>query len=77
MIVIPGARHEILMERDAIREQFWAAFDAFIPGTPDTADRRPRSERAAEQAPLAAEKLEGGGVDPAVAGSDHGAPVGG
>ena len=34
-IVIPGARHEILMERDAIREQFWAAFDAFIPGTPD------------------------------------------
>jgi lysophospholipase len=34
-IVIPGARHEILMERDAIREEFWAAFDAFIPGTPD------------------------------------------
>lgn len=34
-IVIPGARHEILMERDAIREQFWAAFDAFIPGSPD------------------------------------------
>jgi lysophospholipase len=34
-IVIPGARHEILMERDEIREQFWAAFDAFIPGTPD------------------------------------------
>jgi len=35
-IVIPGARHEILMERDAIREQFWAAFDAFIPGSPNT-----------------------------------------
>lgn len=34
-IVIPGARHEILMERDEIREQFWAAFDAFIPGSPD------------------------------------------
>ncbi len=33
VIVIPGARHEILMERDAIREQFLAAFDAFIPGT--------------------------------------------
>ena len=33
-IVIPGARHELLMERDAIREQFWAAFDAFIPGSP-------------------------------------------
>ena len=33
VIVIPGARHEILMERDPIREQFFAAFDAFIPGT--------------------------------------------
>jgi lysophospholipase len=32
-IVIPGARHEILMERDSVREAFWAAFDAFIPGT--------------------------------------------
>jgi len=31
-IGIPGARHEILMERDEIRGQFWAAFDAFIPG---------------------------------------------
>jgi lysophospholipase len=34
-IVLPGSRHEILMERDEIREQFWAAFDAFIPGTAD------------------------------------------
>ncbi|MCC5977452.1 MAG: alpha/beta hydrolase [Salinarimonas sp.] len=33
VIILPGARHEILMERDAIREQFWAAFDNFIPGT--------------------------------------------
>jgi lysophospholipase len=32
LIVIPDSRHEILMERDHIREQFWAAFDAFIPG---------------------------------------------
>ncbi|MGE0210061.1 MAG: alpha/beta fold hydrolase [Parvibaculaceae bacterium] len=31
--VIEGARHEILMERDLYREQFWAAFDAFM-GTP-------------------------------------------
>jgi lysophospholipase len=30
-ITIPGARHEILFERDACRDQFWAAFDAFIP----------------------------------------------
>lgn len=33
-VIIPGARHEILMERDPIRAQFWAAFDAFIPGDP-------------------------------------------
>ncbi len=32
-ITLRGARHEILMEQDAIREQFWAAFDAFVPGT--------------------------------------------
>jgi lysophospholipase len=34
-IVLPGARHEIMMERDSIRDLFWAAFDAFVPGTPD------------------------------------------
>jgi lysophospholipase len=33
-LVIAGARHEILMERDHYRTQFWAAFDAFVPGTP-------------------------------------------
>jgi len=33
-LMISGARHEILMERDIFREQFWAAFDAFVPGTP-------------------------------------------
>jgi lysophospholipase len=32
-VVIPGARHEILMEQDHYRSQFWAAFDAFVPGT--------------------------------------------
>jgi lysophospholipase len=31
-LVLPGARHEILHERDDIRKQFWAAFDAFVPG---------------------------------------------
>ncbi len=31
-IVIRGARHELLMERDACREQVWAAFDSFISG---------------------------------------------
>lgn len=33
MVTIQGARHEILMEQDIYREQFWAAFDAFIPGS--------------------------------------------
>ncbi len=32
LIVLPGARHEILTESDPIRADFWAAFDAFIPG---------------------------------------------
>ena len=32
-IVVPGARHEIMQEQDLFRDQFWAAFDAFIPGT--------------------------------------------
>jgi lysophospholipase len=32
-LVIPGARHEILQEQDRFRGQFWAAFDAFVPGT--------------------------------------------
>lgn len=31
-IEIPGAAHELMMEADAYREQFWAAFDAFLPG---------------------------------------------
>ncbi|HML13351.1 MAG TPA: alpha/beta hydrolase [Xanthobacteraceae bacterium] len=33
-LVISGSRHEILMERDRFRLQFWAAFDAFVPGSP-------------------------------------------
>lgn len=32
-IVVAGAKHEILQERDQLREQFWAAFDAYIPGS--------------------------------------------
>jgi lysophospholipase len=33
-LVISGSQHEILMERDRFRSQFWAAFDAFVPGSP-------------------------------------------
>ncbi|WP_230531406.1 alpha/beta fold hydrolase [Microvirga roseola] len=72
-IVIPGAKHEILMERDEIREQFWAAFDAFIPGTPDRvleAEPEPAAER------LPAEELDGGGMDAAVAGGDDAPALG-
>jgi len=32
-LVIAGAKHELLQERDEIRDQFWAAFDAYIPGS--------------------------------------------
>ncbi len=32
--VIEGAKHEILQEQDGYRAQFWAAFDAFVPGAP-------------------------------------------
>jgi lysophospholipase len=31
-VVVEHSRHEIMMERDHVREQFWAAFDAFIEG---------------------------------------------
>ena len=37
LLMIHGARHEILQEADIYREQFLAAFDAFIPGTDETA----------------------------------------
>jgi lysophospholipase len=78
-IVIPGARHEILMERDEIRDLFWAAFDAFIPGSSDEpiSTREPvpvTDERDEETAwafeRSAAEEFEGRGMDAAVAGSD-------
>lgn len=32
-IELRGALHEIMMERDDIRELFWAGFDAFVPGS--------------------------------------------
>ena len=32
-LVVVGAKHELLMEQDRFRLQFWAAFDAFVPGT--------------------------------------------
>ena len=39
VIVLEHSEHEILSERDAIRERFWAAFDAFIPGSRGEAEK--------------------------------------
>jgi lysophospholipase len=44
-IVLAGAKHEILQERDQLREQFWAAFDAYVPGSR-------RLQRISEQAEI-------------------------
>jgi lysophospholipase len=33
-LVVVGSLHELMMEQDRYRMQFWAAFDAFVPGTP-------------------------------------------
>jgi lysophospholipase len=52
LLVIPGARHELLKERDRYREQFWAAFDAFVPGSDAPAvDLPPSSARPVEPPP--------------------------
>jgi lysophospholipase len=32
-LIVPGARHELMMEQDRFRGQALAAFDAFVPGT--------------------------------------------
>ncbi|MBN8996221.1 MAG: alpha/beta hydrolase [Rhizobiales bacterium] len=42
-VVVAGSRHEMLMERDGVRAQFWAAFDAFVPGSPAVAAQAPAS----------------------------------
>ena len=48
-ITLPNARHEILLERDVVRDQFWAAFDAFIPGHEDALALRARSAARTDQ----------------------------
>ncbi len=40
IIVIEGAEHEILIERDVFRSRFWAAFDKFVPGSAARAARK-------------------------------------
>jgi lysophospholipase len=63
VIVLPGARHEILIERAVYWEAFWRAFDAFVPG----------SDAAREPPASAGEDGERGLVHAAVAGGDDGA----
>lgn len=45
VVVLPDARHEILSERDAIRQDFFAAFDAFVPGSEER-EETPRPQAA-------------------------------
>jgi lysophospholipase len=33
LVMMSGAEHELLQEREAYREQFWAGFDSFVPGS--------------------------------------------
>jgi lysophospholipase len=32
LVVVEGAEHELLIERDVLRDRFWTAFDAFLDG---------------------------------------------
>ncbi len=41
-LTIPGARHELLQERDRVREQLLAAFYAFVPGSQEKRKTPPR-----------------------------------
>jgi lysophospholipase len=60
-VTLLGARHEILMETDRIRRQFWAAFDAFVgearPAPPASASAGP-VDRSDVSAALFTEKSE-------------------
>jgi lysophospholipase len=69
-LVLPSARHEILMERDDIRASFWAAFDAFVPGEDNDAagSAGEKRERGLMQ------RLVGGGDDRASAGGAAAVP---
>ena len=61
-LVLRDARHEILMESDPIRAQFWAAFDAFIPGEDAEIPAGPVSAGEQRQRSLM-QRLVGGGED--------------
>jgi len=69
-LVLPTARHEILMENDDIRAQFWAAFDAFIPGEDQSSISSTREQ--AEGGLM--QRLAAGRDDPAAAGGTAAIP---
>ena len=46
-LIIPGAQHELLQERDFVREQMLAAFHAFVPGSePNIKKKKPVKKTA-------------------------------
>lgn len=45
-LVVPGARHQLIMESEAATAQFWAAFDAFVPGEAPPARARAAANAA-------------------------------
>jgi lysophospholipase len=69
-LVLPTARHEILMETDEIRARFWAAFDAFVPGEDNAVagSAGEKGERGLMQ------RLVGGGDDRAAPGGAAAVP---
>ncbi|MGL4439268.1 MAG: alpha/beta fold hydrolase [Bosea sp. (in: a-proteobacteria)] len=69
-LVLPGSKHEIVHETDNIRDKFWAAFDAFIPGeiTLRTEPRPLTVPDNSSNSPL--EKREGSLMDAPVTSSD-------
>ncbi|MEM8798195.1 MAG: alpha/beta fold hydrolase [Pseudomonadota bacterium] len=65
-VVIPGARHEIMFERDELRLQFWAAFDAYITHSEHLNEKAREVSRSGkkaktpfdQRAPVTSEKTE-------------------
>jgi len=45
-LIIPGAKHELMQERDKIREQLLAAFYAFVPGNEESPVKTQASKAA-------------------------------
>lgn len=48
-VTLPDARHQLFMERPDILAQFWAAFDAFIPGETAAVARSAEPPKAAKR----------------------------